>query len=306
MALIRIVGVGLFCVLLAHASFAQRALSVRVIVPAAEIREGADGRSAVTMTAFSGAVFEVLDKVGDWYWVVLPADSHGTRRAGWITAQSVEIVAGTEIGLALRDLNTKVEVLQAQVQALQPAETAALEPAVSAQQVDSVRSAPLRQVAQPRFGLNGNAVDAGTVELMAVGDITSTTAADETVNSLNLTAFVGVFATPNVEVGVSTSMMKAADLDTTGVVLGHVLFNFPNQSAIVPFISIGLGTTFGYAAIVGHPATLDVSGGFRVMMPDGDGALVIRPFFQRAKFSSDFVDLEVTSFGVAVGASLLF
>jgi hypothetical protein len=90
--------------------------------------------------------------------------------------------------------------------------------------------------------------------------------------------------------------------------MGHVFFNFPNQSAIVPFIGIGLGTTFGNADTIGHPATLDVSGGFRVMMPGGGGALVIRPFYERSTLSSSIAlgDVNVNAFGVAVGASLLF
>ena len=45
--------------------------------------------------------------------------------------------------------------------------------------------------------------------------------------------------------------------------------------------------------------------GFPVIMP-GAGALVIRPFYQRANLSSDFVDVDLNTWGVAIGASLLF
>lgn len=38
----------------------------------------------------------------------------------------------------------------------------------------------------------------------------------------------------------------------------------------------------------------------------GAGALVIRPFYQRANLSSDFVDVDLNTWGVAIGASLLF
>jgi hypothetical protein len=40
-----------------------------------------------------GTTLEVIDfeKEKGWYWVVLPADLHGTRRVGWIRASSVEL-----------------------------------------------------------------------------------------------------------------------------------------------------------------------------------------------------------------------
>lgn len=85
-----------------------------------------------------------------------------------------------------------------------------------------------------------------------------------------------------------------------------MFFNFPNESAIVPFIGGGLGTTYGNADFVGHAATLHLTGGFRVMMPGGGGALVVRPFFSRANFTNTFRDLNLNTYGVAVGASLIF
>ncbi len=35
---------------------------------------------------------EVLDQENGWYWVVVPPDAHGTRRAGWINSRLVEPV----------------------------------------------------------------------------------------------------------------------------------------------------------------------------------------------------------------------
>jgi len=74
----------------------------------------------------------------------------------------------------------------------------------------------------------------------------------------------------------------------------------------VPFVGAGVGTTFGYADAIGRPFVLDLSGGIRLVTKGGGGALVIRPFYQRTNFSSDFVDIGLNTYGVAIGASLLF
>jgi outer membrane protein OmpA-like peptidoglycan-associated protein len=54
----------------------------------------------LVMTAPRGTVLEVIGTEGDlgrhlpanWYWVVLPRDARGTRRAGWISGRDVESV----------------------------------------------------------------------------------------------------------------------------------------------------------------------------------------------------------------------
>jgi outer membrane protein OmpA-like peptidoglycan-associated protein len=44
----------------------------------------------VLLVAETGTILAVLDKDDDWFWVVVPPDGHGTRRAGWVRAASVE------------------------------------------------------------------------------------------------------------------------------------------------------------------------------------------------------------------------
>ena len=44
----------------------------------------------VLLVAETGTILAVLDKDDDWFWVVVPPDAHGTRRAGWIRAAYVE------------------------------------------------------------------------------------------------------------------------------------------------------------------------------------------------------------------------
>ena len=39
-----------------------------------------------------GTTLEVLERDTDWFWVIVPRDVHGTRRAGWIRASYVEPV----------------------------------------------------------------------------------------------------------------------------------------------------------------------------------------------------------------------
>jgi hypothetical protein len=105
---------------------------------------------------------------------------------------------------------------------------------------------------------------------------------------------------------VSMNMVKMPDLNTSGSVMGLFLYNFPIDTAIVPFVGAGLGMAFGNADVVGHPVMLDLSGGLRVMMPGTGGWLVLRPFYQRAHVSSEFVDANLNTWGVAIGASLPF
>ena len=44
------------------------------------------------LEAEPGTTLEVLEKEKDWFWVIVPRDVHGTRRAGWIRASYVEPV----------------------------------------------------------------------------------------------------------------------------------------------------------------------------------------------------------------------
>ncbi|HEY6893236.1 MAG TPA: OmpA family protein [Rhodanobacteraceae bacterium] len=39
-----------------------------------------------------GTKVDVIDKDGDWLWVIVPPDAHGTRRSGWVRANTVEMV----------------------------------------------------------------------------------------------------------------------------------------------------------------------------------------------------------------------
>jgi hypothetical protein len=170
----------------------------------------------------------------------------------------------------------------------------------------TVREVTRLQAIPPASNPDAGTLDSGSVELMVLGSFTGVSAEGETGTSVNVNAFLGVFATPHVELGMSTSVMKLADIPTGGSLMGHLFFNFPNSSAVVPFVGGGVGTTFGNADFIGHPLALHLSGGFRVLMPGAGGALIIRPFYERANVSSDFIDTSLNTYGVAVGASLLF
>jgi hypothetical protein len=64
--------------------------TVRVKTGPAPIRERERASSAVLMTVPVGTVLEVLKRDEGWYWVMLPADANGIRRAGYIEAYLVE------------------------------------------------------------------------------------------------------------------------------------------------------------------------------------------------------------------------
>jgi hypothetical protein len=64
---------------------------VRVLTQAERIMRWLGPEADVILRADQGTVLEVLDfDEKGWYWVILPPDLHGTRKAGWIRASSVE------------------------------------------------------------------------------------------------------------------------------------------------------------------------------------------------------------------------
>lgn len=83
--------------------------TVRVVSDQATVFERTDLKSAVMAEAPSGMVFDVLDKEGNWYWVLMPRDTNGTRRPGWIEARHVEIAAAAAPGSAPRSLTGQAD-----------------------------------------------------------------------------------------------------------------------------------------------------------------------------------------------------
>jgi hypothetical protein len=70
---------------------------VRVKSASATVYERPRLSSEVVVTVQQGTVLEVLQREGDWYWVVLPADANGTRRTGYVTSSAVERVGDTRV-----------------------------------------------------------------------------------------------------------------------------------------------------------------------------------------------------------------
>jgi peptidoglycan-associated lipoprotein len=85
--------VGALCVQPASA-IAQIPGHVRVVADSARILRWLRPANDVLVMVDRGTTLEVLDKEGtndgEWYWVVVPANAHGTRKAGWIRAINVE------------------------------------------------------------------------------------------------------------------------------------------------------------------------------------------------------------------------
>jgi outer membrane protein OmpA-like peptidoglycan-associated protein len=77
----------------ATSAVAQTPSHVRVAIGSADIMRWLKAPSTdVLRQVDQGTTLEVLDQEEGWYWVVVPADVHGTRKAGWIRASSVEPV----------------------------------------------------------------------------------------------------------------------------------------------------------------------------------------------------------------------
>lgn len=66
--------------------------TVRVKVQMANVRDSPDIKSSIIMTVKMGTIFEVADKMGPWYVVVLPKTGSGTRSSGYIHESVVEVV----------------------------------------------------------------------------------------------------------------------------------------------------------------------------------------------------------------------
>jgi outer membrane protein OmpA-like peptidoglycan-associated protein len=78
---------------LASPAAAQTPGSVRVVNdPAPILRWFRAPIRDVLLEVQPGTTLEVLDQERGWFWVIMPPDAHGTRKAGWIQARNVEVV----------------------------------------------------------------------------------------------------------------------------------------------------------------------------------------------------------------------
>ena len=90
----RALGAVVFCVVAIPPApaGAQTPAHVRVVKDSAQVARWL--RPADTLLEIdAGTTLEVLDKDSGRYWVILPADVHGTRRSGWIRTEDVEPVS---------------------------------------------------------------------------------------------------------------------------------------------------------------------------------------------------------------------
>ena len=90
----RAVGVLLFVALCASAAsaVAQTPSNVQVVKRTRILRWLHVPSTDVLLEVEPGTTLEVLDKQDGWFWVIVPPDANGTRRAGWIRAGNVEPV----------------------------------------------------------------------------------------------------------------------------------------------------------------------------------------------------------------------
>lgn len=80
---------GLVWLVGATAGYAQ---AVRVKIGPATIYEKPRTSSDIVTTVAEGTVLEMIQRDGDWYWVILPRDTNGTRRGGYIAVYVCERV----------------------------------------------------------------------------------------------------------------------------------------------------------------------------------------------------------------------
>jgi hypothetical protein len=70
---------------------AQGPGTVRIARPTAAIMSRPAVNADVFAVASADTLLDTLDRDGDWYWVLLPADVNGTRYSGWIRSADVQI-----------------------------------------------------------------------------------------------------------------------------------------------------------------------------------------------------------------------
>ncbi len=80
-----------------YQALAQTEATIRIGSPTAKVVSRRQPGADVLLTASAGDGFEVLNREGEWYWVMLPPDAHGGRRSGWIHGGDVE---GSELRAA--------------------------------------------------------------------------------------------------------------------------------------------------------------------------------------------------------------
>lgn len=141
---------------LGAAEVAHAQSAVRVVKDRVDIRLSSEGPGEVVMTATSGQVFEVIYTEGDRfrelksnrYWVLLPADAWGTRRAGWLSGHDVRHAALEKRTPRQVEADcpcvseTKRRVDAAAASSAKPGDTAAL-PAVTSETAGSAAAVPV-------------------------------------------------------------------------------------------------------------------------------------------------------------------
>jgi len=80
------------CAGVAPAAAQQMHPSAQVVTKASVAHLWLRAPSQVVADLQPGTRLDVLDKEGDWLWVIVPPDANGTRRSGWVRADTVETV----------------------------------------------------------------------------------------------------------------------------------------------------------------------------------------------------------------------
>jgi hypothetical protein len=260
-----------------HEGFAQTPPTAARTIQSSVILQEPRGDSNVVMTVPPGVVIQLFARSGDWY----QARTLGAvPRTGWIHSTVVELLPA-EAGVALVPNSTAV--------------------ASPASQSPSTTTSPLPD---PDFS-------AGHVELVVEGGMAGWNAGGETLGVFQLDSLVGLTASRHFEIVVSTSILKASDVEAFGTFGGGLLVNFRENGPIVPFVGGVIGRGFGasslFAGLVDDPTFVNASAGFRVLTRGGGGALIVRPFYERYFNSSDVLPVsDVNRFGISLGASILF
>ena len=225
-----------------------------------------------------GTTLKVIGGEEGWLQVEFEDPQFG-RRVGWVRSEFVTVRRPE-----LEPMDLSVRPQQAA-----PGQTSSRPTATSLER-------------QPQPIDQGQFLQAGVVEVEALGSLTAVTVSGETVTTGLFLGSLGVMATRVVEVGASTAIEKVGDIGTVGSFGGFASFHVPVHGSVAPFLGVGVGSSWA-TGVSDHPVSLQVFGGFKAFMPGGGAAFVVRPFYQHDFWPGDGAS-GVNYFGVGFGMSV--
>jgi hypothetical protein len=149
----------------------------------------------------------------------------------------------------------------------------------------------------------------GASEVQGSMNLTSVSYSGASLTTVGVDAFYGYFLTPNWEIAPGIDLTSVSGggstvTDFTGT--GSVLYNFPAQGTVVPFVRGGLGfgtISGGGGSSINTTIIPLIGGGFRILL--GNNASVnFTALYEHTSVSTDGASISGNAFLLGVGLSV--